>query len=95
MKISVALVGAGYWGKKLLPKFRAAPDCSVAAVCDLDAGLRQDIAHHQSVQRSFSTTSALVARINAATQSLTAILSIPLSSANYRMSGRIRESVSA
>lgn len=40
------------------------------------AGLRQDIAHHQSVQRSFSTTSALVARINAATQSLTAILSI-------------------
>ncbi len=43
MSISVALVGAGYWGKKLLPKFRAAPDCSVAAVCDLDAGYREEI----------------------------------------------------
>jgi predicted dehydrogenase len=41
--VSVALVGAGYWGKKLLPKFRAAPDCSVDVVCDLDAGLRRDI----------------------------------------------------
>lgn len=43
MKISVALVGAGYWGRKLLPKFRAAPDCSVATVCDLDAGYRAEI----------------------------------------------------
>src|SRR4051812_2543919 len=40
MTINVALVGAGYWGRKLLPKFRAAKDCAVAAVCDLDAGLR-------------------------------------------------------
>ena len=43
MKVSVALVGAGYWGRKLLPKFFAAPDCSVATVCDLDAGYRADI----------------------------------------------------
>lgn len=43
MKISLALVGAGYWGKKLLPKFRAAADCSVAVVCDLDPGYRADI----------------------------------------------------
>ena len=43
MKISVALVGAGYWGRKLLPKFFAAPDCSVAMVCDLDAGSREEI----------------------------------------------------
>jgi predicted dehydrogenase len=42
MTIHVALVGAGYWGKKLLPKFRAAKDCSVAAVCDLDPALRAD-----------------------------------------------------
>lgn len=41
--VSVALVGAGYWGRKLLPKFRAAPDCSVDVVCDLDAGLRREI----------------------------------------------------
>src|SRR5690242_4212687 len=43
MTIQVALVGAGYWGKKLLPKFRAAKDCAVATVCDLDAALRADI----------------------------------------------------
>ena len=42
MNINVALVGAGYWGRKLLPKFRGAKDCSVAAVCDLDAGLRAE-----------------------------------------------------
>jgi predicted dehydrogenase len=41
--VSVALVGAGYWGRKLLPKFLAAPDCSVDVVCDLDAGLRREI----------------------------------------------------
>jgi UDP-2-acetamido-3-amino-2,3-dideoxy-glucuronate N-acetyltransferase len=33
--LSIALVGAGYWGKKLLPKFLAAADCSVKAVIDL------------------------------------------------------------
>ena len=43
MTVNVALVGAGYWGKKLLPKFRAAKDCSVATVCDLDPGLRAEI----------------------------------------------------
>jgi HD domain len=59
------------------------------------AGLRQDIAHHQSIQRSFSTTSALVARINAATQSLTAILSITAFLSQLPNSGRIGESVSA
>jgi predicted dehydrogenase len=36
-------VGAGYWGRKLLPKFRGAEDCSVATVCDLDAGYRAEI----------------------------------------------------
>lgn len=42
-QVSVALVGAGYWGKKLLPKFLEAPACSVAMVCDRNAGMRQDI----------------------------------------------------
>ena len=42
MKISVALVGAGYWGQKLLPKFMSAPDCSVKTVCDLSAALRDN-----------------------------------------------------
>ena len=38
--ISVGLVGAGYWGRKLLSKFLLAPDCSVKIVCDLHASLR-------------------------------------------------------
>ena len=41
--VSVALVGAGYWGGKLLPKFLAAPDCSVKTVCDLHARLRAEV----------------------------------------------------
>jgi predicted dehydrogenase len=34
-KVSVALVGAGYWGNKLLPKFLRGSESSVKAVCDL------------------------------------------------------------
>lgn len=33
--VSVAVVGAGYWGKKLLAKFLLARDCSVKIVCDV------------------------------------------------------------
>lgn len=35
--VSVALVGGGYWGRKLLPKFLAASDCPVRWVCDIHA----------------------------------------------------------
>jgi UDP-2-acetamido-3-amino-2,3-dideoxy-glucuronate N-acetyltransferase len=42
-KIPVALIGAGYWGKKLLPKFLASPEASVRAVCDIHPGNRADI----------------------------------------------------
>ena len=41
--VKVALVGAGYWGRKLLPKLLAAPDCSVKVVCDLHARYRADV----------------------------------------------------
>ena len=36
-RIAVGLVGAGYWGQKLLPKFLADPNGYVRAVCDLHA----------------------------------------------------------
>ncbi len=42
-KINVGLVGAGYWGQKLLPKFLAAPEASVQAVCDIHEGNRAAI----------------------------------------------------
>ena len=34
-RVNVALVGAGYWGQKLLPKFLAAKDAEVSVVCDI------------------------------------------------------------
>ena len=33
--VSVALVGAGYWGKKLLPKFVRSNDSLVRIICDI------------------------------------------------------------
>ena len=34
--LGVAVVGAGYWGPNLIRNFRASPDWSLRAVCDLD-----------------------------------------------------------
>ena len=39
-KLNVALVGAGYWGQKLLPKFSTARDAAVMMVCDIHEGNR-------------------------------------------------------
>lgn len=41
--VSIALIGAGYWGKKLLPKFLADKDCRVGVICDIHPGNRADI----------------------------------------------------
>lgn len=41
--VSVGLVGAGYWGQKLLPKFLAAPGSSVRMVCDIHPQNRGEI----------------------------------------------------
>ncbi len=45
-KVTVALVGAGYWGKKLLPKFLGSPDSCVKVVCDLRPDNREAIDKH-------------------------------------------------
>ena len=42
-RVNVALVGAGYWGQKLLPKFLAAPKALVRVVCDIHAENRAAI----------------------------------------------------
>ena len=42
-KIVVGLVGAGYWGKKLLPKFIKSELSSVKIVCDKIPASRADI----------------------------------------------------
>ncbi|MGH7782847.1 MAG: Gfo/Idh/MocA family protein, partial [Candidatus Binatia bacterium] len=41
--VNVALVGAGYWGHKLLPKFISAPGAVVRIVCDIHPGNRAEI----------------------------------------------------
>ncbi len=41
--VSIAVIGAGYWGKKLLPKFLAHTGCRVQVVCDIHPGNRADI----------------------------------------------------
>lgn len=54
--VNIGLVGAGYWGHKLLPKFLAAAQAKVQSVCDIHAGNRAE------VQRKFpniSTTASL------------------------------------
>ena len=47
-RISVGLVGAGYWGQKLLPKFLADPNGHVRAVCDLQPGNRSVVSQRFS-----------------------------------------------
>jgi UDP-2-acetamido-3-amino-2,3-dideoxy-glucuronate N-acetyltransferase len=42
-RISVGLVGAGYWGQKLLPKFLADSSAHARAVCDVHAGNRSAV----------------------------------------------------
>jgi predicted dehydrogenase len=42
-RVTMALVGAGYWGQKLLPKFLAAPRARVRVVCDIHADNRAEI----------------------------------------------------
>jgi predicted dehydrogenase len=41
--INIGLVGAGYWGNKLLPKFLAAPNAKVQSVCDIHSANRAQV----------------------------------------------------
>jgi len=42
-KVSIALVGAGYWGKKILPKFVLNRNSLVRVICDIHAGHRAEM----------------------------------------------------
>lgn len=43
-RLSVVVVGAGYWGPNLARNFRASPDWDLAAICDLDLERAQRVA---------------------------------------------------
>lgn len=53
---NIALVGAGYWGHKLLPKFLAAPHTKVHSVCDIHSANRAQI---QQKFPAISTTASV------------------------------------
>ena len=38
--LSVAVIGAGYWGPNLARNFNAGPDWQLSAICDLDTDTR-------------------------------------------------------
>jgi predicted dehydrogenase len=46
-KVSLAIIGAGYWGKKLLPKFLLSDEGRVRAICDVHPD------HHNEIQRTY------------------------------------------
>jgi UDP-2-acetamido-3-amino-2,3-dideoxy-glucuronate N-acetyltransferase len=46
-KVSLAVVGAGYWGKKLLPKFLSSAESRVWAICDVHPD------HHAEIRQTY------------------------------------------
>jgi predicted dehydrogenase len=52
-KITIAVVGCGYWGPNLLRNFHSLPDCEVEWVCDLDP---KRLAHMKNLYPSVETT---------------------------------------
>jgi UDP-2-acetamido-3-amino-2,3-dideoxy-glucuronate N-acetyltransferase len=54
--VNIAVVGAGYWGQKLLAKFVAAPQAAVQVICDLHA---ENLAVAQSKFPDISVTNSL------------------------------------
>lgn len=56
--MTVAVIGAGYWGPNLARNFRSSPDWDLVAVCDIDAqraakvvGARSTVDVETSVER--------------------------------------------
>ena len=49
MTVSVAVVGAGYWGPNLIRNFASLPGCRLAAVCDLNPERLRPIAEQYDV----------------------------------------------
>ena len=56
MSVSVAVIGAGYWGPNLIRNFASLPGCRLAAVCDLNPTRLVPVAEHYGVR----TTGQLV-----------------------------------
>ncbi len=61
-RLSVAVVGAGYWGPNLIRNFRTSPDWDLVAVCDLDSERAQQTLGARSGVDVTDSVEALLAR---------------------------------
>ncbi len=62
MTMSVAVVGAGYWGPNLARNFRADPGWDLVAVCDLDADRARSVIGARSTVEVETSLARLLAR---------------------------------
>lgn len=58
----VAVIGAGYWGPKLVRNFRSSPDWDLVAVCDLDEGRARRVVGDRSTVHVETSVERLLAR---------------------------------
>jgi predicted dehydrogenase len=61
-RISIGIIGCGYWGPNLLRNFAALSDCEVKVVCDLDAARLQHLQHLYPLVEISSNYSEVLAR---------------------------------
>ncbi len=61
LKVSVGVVGLGYWGPNLARNFAAIPGCEVAYVCDADAAARARVTRMFPSARATSEIGQLLA----------------------------------
>ena len=66
MSVSVAVVGAGYWGPNLIRNFASLPECRLAAVCDLNPARLDPIAEQYGVHTTTRLEEVLADRATTA-----------------------------
>ncbi|PWC05176.1 Gfo/Idh/MocA family protein [Agromyces badenianii] len=59
--LSVAVVGAGYWGPNLARNFAGSPDWRLAAICDLDLARAEQLAHRFAGAEAVTDLAAVLA----------------------------------
>ena len=62
MSLSIAVIGAGYWGPNLVRNFRSSADWDLVAVCDLDAARARKVIGTRSTVEVETSLERLLAR---------------------------------
>jgi len=61
-RLTIAVVGAGYWGPNLARNFSSSPDWNLVAICDLDGERAQDLADRVGGAAVYTDLDELLAR---------------------------------